>query len=326
MNIKKIDFSKTFTDEQIYDCLIKNYFPLGKDWMSHQWNWLNYLYKPFKDHTKFLIIISLVEKTLQFYDTNNVDLSFDKFNSKSTLFIDKFSISELCEKLLLPKETVRRKILELQELGILKRQKKIIILDRSAFDKESQELQIKITTKYIKIFSEQLIKFYDDKNIFIKNLNNDMIENTIKKNWSICLRWFLRMQIPLILSYNKFYKDILSFHVVGTVAMNQQINLSKRHINNSNLTRELWIKNLILEGKNSPGLSAMSISDMTNIPRATVIRKCKSLIKKKLLSLNNKKQYILGGQNVQDLGRHQAMVFKDKSKFLRKILNLIIIS
>ncbi len=326
MNIKKIDFSKTFTDEQIYEFLIKNYVSLGKEWMSHQWNWLNYLYSPFKDHIKFLIIISLVEKTLQFYDTNNVDLSFDQFNSKSTLIIDRFSISELCEKLSLPKETVRRKILELEKLSILKRQKKIIILDRSVFDKESQEIQIKITSKYINAFCQNLIKFYGNKNILIKTLNNDIIEKIIKKNWSLCLRWFLRMQIPLILSYNKFYKDILSFHIVGTVAMNQQINLSKRNIESNKLTRDTWIKNLILEGKNSPGLSAMSISDMTNIPRATVIRKCKNLNKKKHLSLNNKKQYILGEQNIRDLSLHQALVFKDKSKFLRKILNLIIIS
>tara|TARA_B100000029_G_scaffold194866_1_gene192903 strand:- start:166 stop:1146 length:981 start_codon:yes stop_codon:yes gene_type:complete len=326
MNIKKVDFSKTLTDDQIYDCLIKNYGPLGKEWMTHQWNWLNYLYKPFKDHIKFLIVISLVEKTLQFYNTMSIDLTFDEFNSKSSLIIDKFSITEICEKLLLPKETVRRKVLELEKLGILKRQKKKIILDRSAFDKGAQEIQIKITSKYINLFTKQLIKFNETKNIFTKTLTTDIIENIIKTNWSLCLRWFLRMQIPLILSYNKFYKDILSFHIVGTVAMNQQINLSKRKLDNNNISRKIWIKNLVLEGKNSPGLSAMSISDMTNIPRATVIRKCKTLSKNKLLSLNNKKQYLLGGQNVKDLGLHQAMVFKDKSKFLRKVLNLIMIS
>ena len=70
----------------------------------------------------------------------------------------------------------------------------------------------------------------------------------------------------------------------------------------------------------------MSISDMTNIPRATVIRKCKTLNKKKILIINDKKQYLLGAQNSQILGFHQGAVFKDKSKFLRKILNLIMIS
>ena len=245
MSITKIDFSKTFTDEQVYDSLVKNYVTLGNDWMAHQWNWLNYLYLPFKDHIKFLIIISLVEKTLQFYNTMSIDLTFDQFNSKSTLVIDKFSITEICEKLSFPKETVRRKVLELEQLGVLKRKKKQIILDRSAFDIGSQELQIRITSKYINAFSRELIKFYENKNIFNKVLNNDIIENIIKKNWSLCLRWFFRMQIPLILSYNKFFDDILSFHIMGTVLMNQSINLSKRNIYNVNLNRKTWIKNLV---------------------------------------------------------------------------------
>ena len=134
------------------------------------------------------------------------------------------------------------------------------------------------------------------------------------------------MQIPLILSYNKFFKDILSFHIVGTVLMNHSINLSKRNIDSVSLSRKTWIKNLVLEGKKTPGLSAMSISDMTNIPRATVIRKCKTLIKNNVLLINNKKQYFLGGENIDALNPHHAMILKDKSKFLRKVLNLIIIS
>ena len=33
--------------------------------------------------------------------------------------------------------------------------------------------------------------------------------------------------------------------------MNQQINLSKENIDNKNPSRKMWIKNLVLEGKNS---------------------------------------------------------------------------
>ena len=326
MNIRKIDFSKTLNDEQVYDCLVKNYVALGNDWMAHQWNWLNYLYVPFKDHIKFLIIISLVEKTLQFYNTMSIDLNFDQFNSKSTLVIDKFSITELCEKLSLPKETIRRKVLELEKLGILIRKKKQIILDRSAFDKNSQLQQIKTTSKYITLFANQMVKDTEAKNIFSKDLSQDVIENIVKKNWSLCLGWFFKMQIPLILSYNKFFSDILSFHIVATVLMNHSINLSKRNVGDENLNRKTWVKNLVLEGKKSPGLSAMSISDMTNIPRATVIRKCKTLIKKNVLLINDKKQYFLGGESIDALNPHHALVLKDKSKFLRKVLNLIMIS
>ena len=113
---------------------------------------------------------------------------------------------------------------------------------------------------------------------------------------------------------------------MATVLLNQTINLSNRKIVDTNLTRKTWIKNLVLEGSISSGLSAMSISDMTNIPRATVIRKCNTLIRKNILLINNKKQYFLGGDNIGAIEPHQALILKDKSKFLRKILNLIMIS
>ncbi len=80
---------------------------------------MNNVYKAFNDHYKYLIVISLVEKTLQFYDQMNIKYSFDQFYSKQNLQIEKFSITELCEKLKLPKETVRRKVLELFAILVL---------------------------------------------------------------------------------------------------------------------------------------------------------------------------------------------------------------
>ena len=111
MSLRQIDFSKVLNDDQVYDHIMKSYAHLGPDWQAHQWNWLNGIYSAFKDHYKYLIVISLVEKTLQFYDQMNIQYTFDQFYSKSYLQIEKFSISELCEKLQLPKETVRRKVL-----------------------------------------------------------------------------------------------------------------------------------------------------------------------------------------------------------------------
>ena len=45
----------------------------------------------------------------------------------------------------------------------------------------------------------------------------------------------------------------------------------------------------------------MSISDMTNIPRATIIRKCKYLIKEDLIKMNDKKQYVLTNMNFRKI-------------------------
>ncbi|MBD1163737.1 hypothetical protein IDG53_03995 [Pelagibacterales bacterium SAG-MED11] len=339
MSLQQIDFSKVLNDEQVYDHMMANYDQLGNDWINHQWKWINAVYQAFKDHYKYMIIISLVEKTLQFYDQMNIKLSYEQFYSKNFLQIDKFSITELCEKLQLPKETVRRKVLELEKLGVLKRQKKQIIIDRRSFTFIKPENQMKYTASYILKISEILTK----EKLYSKKLEVKMIENVLKKNFSIAWRWFYRMQIPMIIGYHDMFDDLTTFHVWGTVCMNQAFNykkaLNKRNGSNQthdymNFQKELitgdykkYNESLILGEKAiSNGVSAMSVSDMTGIPRATVIRKCKFLIKNDFLRLNEKKQYILTGFNVRRVLPYQKLIFKNKAKFIRKVLNLLTIS
>ena len=326
MSLRQIDFTKVLSDDQVYDHMMNSYEQLGRDWIVHQWNWMTNTYTAFKDHYKYLIIISLVEKTLQFYDQMNIKYTFDQFYSKSNLQIEKFSISELCEKLQLPKETVRRKVLELEKLGVLKRQKKQIIIDRSVFPQVKPERQLKLTSKYIYLVSQILNK---DK-IYSKNLDAKLIENTMKRNFSICWRWFYRMQIPMVIGYHEMFEDIATFHLWGTVVMNQAFNYKKKieKTNIHSLTPDYMTfnKGIIEEEGLSSGVSAMSLSDMTNIPRATVIRKCKYLIDQGYLKLNEKKQYVMTGFNISKVLPYQRRVFKNKAKFLRKTLNLLTIS
>jgi response regulator of citrate/malate metabolism len=85
-------------------------------------------------------------------------------------------------------------------------------------------------------------------------------------------------------------------------------------------------KGIILEQEDATGVSAMSLSDMTDIPRATVIRKCKYLVDQGFLKINNKKQYVMTGLNIDKILPYQRKIFRNKAKFLRKTLNLITIS
>ncbi len=325
MSIQEIDFSKTLSDDQVYETIMANYSNLSREWIFHQWNWMNNVYSSFKDHYKYMIIISLVEKTLQFYDQMQIKYSYEEYYSKSYLQIEKFSITELCEKLDLPKETVRRKVLELEKDGVITRDKKKIIIDRKAFPFVKPENQIKFSSKYIYLVSCALNK----NKIYSKKLDSKTIENMIKKNFSLCWRWFYRMQIPLIIGYQKFMKDLTTFHIWGTICMNQVLNVSK-HLdtgeNNPPLdhftTTDILLKNL----GSDTGISAMSISDMTDIPRATIIRKCKYLLKKDLIHVNKKKQYILTTMNFRAILPYQTEIFKYKAKFIRKVLNLLVIS
>ncbi len=167
MSLEQIDFSKTLTDDQVYESIMNNYSELANEWISHQWNWMNNVYWAFNDHYKYMIIISLIEKTLQFYDQMNIQQSYEEYYSKSYVQIDKFSITELCEKLDLPKETIRRKVLELEKEGVIKRDKKKIVIDSKAFTFVKPQNQIKLSSKYILLVAEAL---YKDK-LFSKKID-----------------------------------------------------------------------------------------------------------------------------------------------------------
>ena len=68
MTLNQIDFSKTLTDDQVYECIMRNYSKLSKEVDFSSINWMNSVYWAFNDHYKYMIIISLIEKTFQFYD------------------------------------------------------------------------------------------------------------------------------------------------------------------------------------------------------------------------------------------------------------------
>ena len=324
MSLQEVDFSKTLNDDQVYNTIMGNYSHLSKEWIFHQWNWMNNVYWPFNDHYKYMIVISLIEKTLQFYDQMQIQYSFDEYYSRSSLQIEKFSITELCEKLDLPKETVRRKVLELEKEGVIIRDKKRIVIEGRAFKFIKPANQIKFSAKYIYLVSELLNK----EKILSKKVDTKSIENLIKKRFSLCWRWFYRMQIPLIIGYHKFMQDLSTFHIWGTVCMNQVLNVSKELNPGDKPPLDYFMTNNVLLNNlgSDAGISAMSISDMTQIPRATIIRKCKFLIKNDLIKMNEKKQYVLTTMNFKKILPYQTEAFKFKAKFIRKVLNLLVIS
>ena len=137
------------------------------------------------------------------------------------------------------------------------------------------------------------------------------------------------MQIPLIIGYHKFMQDLTTFHIWGTVCMNQVLNVSKELNTNDNENSLDYFStnNVLIENLGSDtGISAMSISDMTQIPRATIIRKCKFLLQQDLIKINSKKQYVLSSMNFRKILPYQTEAFKFKAKFIRKVLNLLVIS
>ena len=215
--------------------------------------------------------------------------------------------------------------MELEKDGVIIRSKKKIIIDRKAFIFVKPENQIKVSSKYILLVSQALNK----NKIYQRKLDSKIIENVIKKRFTLCWRWFYRMQIPLIIGYHKFMKDLTTFHIWGTICMNQVLNVSKSLDPDENKPPLDFFttSTVVIENQGGvAGISAMSISDMTRIPRATIIRKCKYLIKNDLIKMNKRKQYVLTTLNFRKILPYQTEMFKYKAKFIRKILNLLVIS
>ena len=118
------EISNQIYKDSVLNIIDNQYSVIGPMWASHQIEWTNGVYKSFKNHDKFLIIIYLIKKTLDFYSRSFAKFSFDEFYLKDTVEIEKFNIKELSINLKIPKESARRKVLELERDGILKKNKK----------------------------------------------------------------------------------------------------------------------------------------------------------------------------------------------------------
>ena len=310
--------SKQITEEQVFQSINKNFAQLNNNWFNFQLEWLRGAYSRFKDQDKYLIIIYLVQKTMNFFSQSFIKLDYDSYYLKSKIEISNFNIINISKDLLITKETARRKVLELEKLGILKRNKKRIILDRNKLDFQRPGRSIDGISSFLSKLTETL---YDDGYID-KKYSKELIRDYIRKNFTHCWKLFYEMQIPLVLSWKKAFGDFETWHIWGIIVTQNSFKKS----NNFNLQtdREKYIKDLFL--KKGIGINAMSISELSGIPRATVVRKINNLLKKKLIIIDNKKLYHPGKIEIKKYADINKKVMLLLSVFTCKIINLIQLS
>jgi DNA-binding IclR family transcriptional regulator len=89
------------------------------------------------------------------------------------------------------------------------------------------------------------------------------------------------------------------------------------------MSKEFYLeKYFFSDQKEVVGINAMSISDITGIPRATVIRKLNKLIKEKFLKVDSKKHYSSTGHHLKEIMVVQKNTFNNLSKLTERIFNL----
>jgi len=310
------EISKQIYSEDTFGVLEKKYSTLGPLWVSHQVEWNNGIYASFKDHDKFMIIIFLTKKTLEFYSRNFIKLTFDDFYSKNIIEIEKFTIKEISQALSIPKESTRRKVQELYDIGAIKKIKKKTIIDRSNFYYSKPVDSIKRVSRFLSILSEMC----KNEKVLPDTLTSEQLELIIKKNFSYIWLKYYELQIPMMISYKEIFTDLETFHIFGVCIVNQHLGVKK--INENLMNRDNFIKILVGPSK-VQGVNAMSISDITGIPRATVIRKLKKMIELNFLTIDDKKLYRLSGKFSNRLKPTQKNVFIKLASFSAKIFNLV---
>jgi hypothetical protein len=317
MKIKIPQLSKQIRSADIREVMEKNYASLMPVWSPLQLAWINNVYRTFHDYEKFMIVMSLLLNTFQTYSKNFIKINYDEYFSQKEIEIEKINVMEISKSLNIPKETARRKINELEEMGSIKRINKKIIIDRNTWPNIKPEETIKRITRFLSILS----KICFDEGKISKSFSSEILTKTCKEYFSFVWELYYEMQMPMLLDNKKIFGDLESFHVNGICLINQALHSKKN--DNTKMSKEFYLEKYFLgEKREETGVNAMSIADISGIPRATVIRKLNKLLKEKFLTIDEKKHYTSAGIHVQKILDVQKNTFKNLSKLASRIYNL----
>ena len=303
-------------DEQTINKVIQdNFASLAPSFFTLTSNWFVRAYEHFNDIDKFVIIIYLINKDLIFFRQNGIKIDYNTFYKDKTIEIDKINISDIAKDLKIPKESIRRKVLELEKKGVIKKNgKKIFIVRDTLYTTKATHTLTEIATllhEFNKILKkEKLVKdVYSIKEIIA----------SMKENFSFCWYQFNKFWFIYIERWRVELKDLETLGIGMVVLINA--------VKNKDFHPKKNIKSYRKElmGSDTRGVNAMSISEITGIPRPTVVRKLKFLIDKKFLHINEKKLITLNAKESAFIttGKMINQNMLSLSNFIYRVFNQI---
>ena len=324
-----------FDSSEIGLVLASNLTVVMKHWIKFQQEWINTNYKVFRDHDKYMLLIYLVSKSWD----DNLNLfkiySIEEYYSKNDISLPSISLHELSVNLKIPKETIRRKLIELEKDNISTRKGQKIILTELALSVQKPENSIKT----LSIFFEKISILLSAQDWFGSSISRRDIELYFKNFYTIFWNHYFKMQIPFLVRWKTIFGDLESWIIWANLGMNQVQNLDKsskkvevkKNVNSLiNNKENQYIEDIITMSDtelNEPvhGVNASSIAEVSFIPRATVIRKLKKLSKEKIIKRNKKLEYFLTGQGKlnEKIKNNYLINQKSIALFVTNIFNLI---
>ncbi len=320
MSINEFKFSTEVNASEISNTINKNYGNVITGFLELQRGWLFRAYSIFNDLDKYLILISLIDKTFKSYSEYLFKYNYDEFYSVNEYELKKFNIVHIAKELSMSKETARRKILELEKAGLIVKNKKAVLMKRDGYALQRPTESIVQISKFMSNLSKLL-----KKNKIVNNeISTNNFEILIKKNYTHCWGYFLSFQIEYLTGFKKkFFKDYETLSIWAMIVYNQNLYFNKKiKKTDDQITKEKYFK-LVISLEDSLGLNAMTISDLTGIPRPTVLRKLNKLIKTKWISKDKKGLYKMSPneKNYKDLNQMRLENINKISDTVSKFFN-----
>ena len=307
--INKVEVDKFIFNN--FNSISPYFYKLISEWMSDA-------YKIFKDLDKFLILIYLINTDFEFFRRNNLNITYESFYKDKTLEINKINLIQISKDLNIPKESVRRKISELEKKGVIKKKGKKIFLDRSAYESQEPINTLKNVSVLLSKFSEISKK----KNITKKSLDRAELSKLIKNNFSFCWYQFFKFIFSYCYRWRKYFGDLEIMLIGITIAFNSVTTASIK-LKGIESYIDKWREEILQN--NIRGINAMSISEITGIPRPTVIRKINSLIKLNMIEMDKNKllNVKFNNKSYKETSELQNETINDLGIFITRTFNQI---
>jgi predicted transcriptional regulator len=271
--------SSQIDEKIIFKVIDKHFSRLAPHYYKWINTWMIGAYENYRDIDKYIILIYIINKDFIFFRRNGLIVDYDSFYKDKSLEVDKINISDISKDLQIPKESARRKVEELEKADVIQKKGKKIFITRTAFTTTQANLTLKNMTTLLYEFNKVL----EEEKIVKIAYQSTEISDSIKKNFSFVWYQFYKFIFIFTNRWRKELGDLETFIIGVLVFINA---VENKNFKIKEFDRKEYT--ISIQGSDERGVNAMSLAEITGIPRSTVIRKLKSLIKKDLLQINEK--------------------------------------
>jgi len=230
-----------------------------------------------KDLEGSLILSNLLVKALTIYNKNNEDKSYAEILKIKKIDIGKVKKSDLSRKLMIPRETARRKLEDLVK-------KNLITINDGSISIQPICFRIENLDNILKNFASCLNLTLNNTVNKNQNIREEVNITYLLNNFSISWFYLNLMIQDLSLVWKKYFETLENWYIFGTCGLNQNYNLNnyKQFHNFTDDEIENFISNITHE-KTRKGLNPTTISELTGVSRQTVVRNLKYLTDLRIL-------------------------------------------